>query len=470
MANIYEGMNVRQKLAKARLQFLNQKVKKSGKNMHLEFKYFELEDIVPPAIRIFARVGLTTDIDFTDENGAVMRVYNTDNSEEAPIEFRVPYREVKPIVSNAGKEVTNPMQALGSSITYLSSMKWNDDKTITITPPAKPKKITGTRFAAIMGLNKWTSPFNAWCAITRTYEEPFEDTIYTIAGKTIEPKQAEYMKTAYFMSNLITPTDVYGEDYFKKTWGDFFRDIPIFGGMWDYLLVDKEGKPQTVLEMKTTKRSEDWVEDVPEYYALQAALYAYLLGVDDVIMVCSVLGEKDYDDPAAYECKAENTFVRPFKVSERYPNMKKTITQVKKWWKTHVEGGVSPKYDEKADADILKVLRDNNLSPDSDLDAMVKEAEGLMLHIEEVNATVADDEKRLKKLKELIKEASMSQFKPGDKTVTITGGSYDFVTTVSMKKKQDFDTEAMEKDGVLDKYMTETEKPEYRFTPKKRKD
>lgn len=98
MANIYEGMNVRQKLAKARLQFLNQKVKKSGKNMHLEFKYFELEDIVPPAIRIFARVGLTTDIDFTDENGAVMRVYNTDNSEEAPIEFRVPYREVKPIV------------------------------------------------------------------------------------------------------------------------------------------------------------------------------------------------------------------------------------------------------------------------------------------------------------------------------------------------------------------------------------
>lgn len=349
-------------------------------------------------------------------------------------------------------------------------MKWNDDKTITITPPKKPKKITGTRFAAIMGLNKWTSPFNAWCAITRTYEEPFEDTIYTIAGKTIEPKQAEFMKKSYFMSNLITPTDVYGEDYFKKTWGDFFRDTPIFGGMWDYLLVDKEGKPTTVLEMKTTKRSEDWVEDVPEYYALQAALYAYLLGVDDVIMVCSVLGEKDYDDPAAYECSADNTFVRPFKVSERYPNMKKTITQVKKWWKTHVEGGVSPKYDEKVDADILKVLRDNNLSPDSDLDAMVQEAEGLMNHIAEVNATVAEDEKRLKKLKELIKAASMEQFKPGDKTVTIKGGSYDFVTTVSMKRKQEFDTEAMKEDGVLDKYMTETESAEYRFTPKKHKD
>lgn len=123
MANIYKTMNVRQKLAKARLYFLNQKVQKSGKNMHLEFKYFELEDIVPPAIRIFARVGLTTNIEFTDDK-AVMSVFNADNIEEAPMTFTVPYREVKPIVSNQGKEVTNPMQALGSSITYLRRYLW----------------------------------------------------------------------------------------------------------------------------------------------------------------------------------------------------------------------------------------------------------------------------------------------------------------------------------------------------------
>lgn len=123
MANIYEAMNVRQKLAKARLYFLNQKVQKSGKNMHLEFKYFELEDIVPPALRIFARVGLTTSIQFTNEM-AMMNVYNVDNLEEAPLVFVVPYREVKPIISNQGKEVTNPMQALGSSITYLRRYLW----------------------------------------------------------------------------------------------------------------------------------------------------------------------------------------------------------------------------------------------------------------------------------------------------------------------------------------------------------
>ena len=157
-------------------------------------------------------------------------------------------------------------------------MKWLYSNQIQITPPKRTKKVTGTRFATILGLNPWSTPFEMWCAITKTYEKPFEDTIYTVAGKTIEPKQAEYMKKSYGM-DLITPADRYGEDYFNKTWGDFFPENPILGGMWDYLGVDENGTVDTVLEMKTTKRIEDWQNDAPEYYALQAALYAYLLGV-----------------------------------------------------------------------------------------------------------------------------------------------------------------------------------------------
>lgn len=346
-------------------------------------------------------------------------------------------------------------------------MKWNDDGTITITPPARPKKCTGTRFAAIMGLNAWTTPFNAWCAITRTYEEPFEDTIYTLAGKAIEPKQAEYMREKYFWKKLVTPTDVYGEDYFKKTWGDFFKDEPIFGGMWDYLFVDKNGKPTTVMEMKTTKRAEDWLEDVPEYYALQAALYAYLLGVDDVIMVCTILGDKDYDHPENFTVTQDNTFERSFKVSERYPNMDKTIKKVEAWWKKHVEGGVSPKYDEKKDADILKVLRANSLSPDSDLDALVAEAEQLQDKLNKVAEETAADEKRLKTLKDLIKEACMGKFRDGDKQVIIQGSRFEWVTSRSTSLK--VDEAAMKKDGVLDKYKTK-ETVTYKLTPKERKE
>lgn len=342
-------------------------------------------------------------------------------------------------------------------------MKWNDNNTITITPPKKPKKVTGTRFAAVLDLNRWSSPFEAWCAITRTYEEPFEDTIYTIAGKTIEPKQAAWVREVMFWEKMQTPTDVWGPDYFKKTWGDFFPNDKIFGGMWDYLFVDAKGNPKTVLEMKTTKRAEDWLDDIPEYYAMQAALYAYLLGVDDVIMVCTVLEDKDYQDPDNFVVNASNTFLREFKVSKRYPDMKKTITKVRRWWKKHVEGGVSPAFDEKRDAEILKALRANNVNPDTDVQALIKEAEELTDKLEAAAAERKADEDRLKVLKDQIKEVAQSQFRDDDKQVIIQGAKYEWVTSVSRTLK--VDEAAMKKDGVLDKYKTK-ESVSYRLTIK----
>lgn len=331
-------------------------------------------------------------------------------------------------------------------------MKWNDDKTITVSPPKKPKKITGTRFAAVQGLNKWNTEFKTWCEITKTYIEPFEDTIFTIAGKTIEPKQAEYIEDKYFWENLVRPADIYGEDYFSKTFGDFFPDEAIFGGMWDYLFTDEDGKPTAVLEMKTTKRAEDWLDDIPEYYAMQAALYAYLLHVDDVIMVCTILEDKDYEHPEDMVISEENTFERKFKVSERYPDMDKTIRKVEKWWKDHIVGGTSPKYDEKADAEILKELRKNNYNPETDLTELITEAEELTEKINTHLAKIKADEDRLKVIKDQIKEASKEQFRDGDKEVVIHGATYDWVTSRSVTLK--VDEKAMEKDGVLEKYKT----------------
>lgn len=329
-------------------------------------------------------------------------------------------------------------------------MEWLDTKQLKIVPPKKPKKITGTRFAAIMGKNTWNTPFKTWCEITRTYEEPFEDTIYTIAGKTIEPKQAEYMRRAYFMTGLKTPTDIFGENYFKRTFGDFFKDEPIFGGMWDYLLYDESGKPTTVLEMKTTKRSEDWRNDVPEYYALQAALYAYLLGVDSVIMVASFLEDKDYKAPEAFVPSSENTIVIPFRVSERYPDFCDLIKTAEDWWKSCVEGGVSPTFDEKKDADILKVLRTNTLNPETDIENVMEEAEALQEEIDKVSASVADKEKRLKTLKDIIKEHALHSFRDGDKSVAIKSKRY--LWAVSRVERNDIDKDALKADGLLDKY------------------
>ena len=324
-----------------------------------------------------------------------------------------------------------------------------------VAPNKKPKKITATRFATILGLNPWSTEFEMWCEITKTFVKPFEDTIYTIAGKTIEPKQIEYMRNAYGMYNLKTPTDIYGPDYFKKTWGDFFHDHPVLGGMWDSLLVDENGKPEAVLEFKTTKRAEDWANDVPEYYALQAALYAYLLGVDDVIMVASFLEPTDYEHPDKFTPSAKNTITVEFKVSERYPNFNIMINSALYWWESHVVTGISPDYDEKKDAEILKALRTNTLTPDTNIDALIAEAETLKVELEAVYASVADKEKRLKTVTDQIKKYLTGVFRPNDIAVERKGSQY--IWSVSKHESTEIDKAALEAAGLLDTYSRKKE-------------
>lgn len=148
--------NVYQRLLMARSKFLDANVEKSGKNMHLSFKYFELEDIVPTAIRIFNEVGLISVVNFTPDV-ATMEIINTENPDES-VSFVAPFNQIAPIVSNTGKQATNEMQALGSSITYMrrylymialdicesDSINANLGKGETASAPAAEKKAPAT--------------------------------------------------------------------------------------------------------------------------------------------------------------------------------------------------------------------------------------------------------------------------------------------------------------------------------------
>lgn len=324
---------------------------------------------------------------------------------------------------------------------------WNDDCTVSIDPCKNPKLITGTRFAAVLGQNKWKTPFATWCEITRVYEEDFEETKYTAAGKAIEPLQAEYMRRQYGMSNIKSPTDIYGSDYFKTTRGNFFSDkSKVFGGMWDYILVNSDGSPAAVLEMKTTKRSEDWVDDIPEYYALQAALYAHLLGVEDIYMVCSVLEDKDYDNPCEFKCNAQNTFVRHFKLNDRYC-FGTIIAAALNWYFDHVVSGISPRYDEKKDAEVLKQIRTMDIANVDELSEHLTRACKLSDEINSIKeGLLKEKEKELKICLDVIKEFSKKQINENVNAVSIQFGDKLFITSTYGRKI--IDTDKMELDGI----------------------
>lgn len=331
------------------------------------------------------------------------------------------------------------------------------NNTVKVDPPKKPKKLTATRFATIMGLNAWSTPFSAWCEMTRTYEEPFEDSIYTIAGKVIEPKICEYLRTRYFM-DIKSPTDVYGPDYFKKTWGDFFPDVQGLGGMWDFLGDD------FVVEVKTTKRVEDWrgvdgEVEPPIYYKLQASLYAYLLGFDNVVMTCSFLQDKDYEDPEDFVPTVDNTVIIEFKLSEAFPTFKESYVEpALKFWRDHVLTGISPEFDEKKDADILKELRKNvTEASDKDIAKLMAEADKLRVSVDKAEARIADKKKRIKEIEDQVKESMKSQFRDGDKKVEIASKKYTW--TLSKSERNSLDSTKLKKElpDVFTKYSKKSE-------------
>ena len=336
-------------------------------------------------------------------------------------------------------------------------MEFLQDGRIKVDPPKKPKKLTATRFATIMGLNAWSTPFSAWCEMTRTYEEPFEDSIYTVAGKVIEPKICKYLKSRYFM-DIKSPTDVYGADYFKKTWGDFFPDVEALGGMWDFIGDD------FVVEVKTTKRVEDWKGidgkvEPPIYYKLQAALYAYLLGFDDVVMTCSFLQDKDYINPEAFVPNVDNTVVIEFKVSEEFPTFKESyIEPALKFWKDHVLTGISPAFDEKKDAEILKVLRKNvTEAEDADIAKLMAEGDKLRASIDKAEEKIADKKKRLKEIEDTVKKSMVNQFRDGDKKVEIGTSKYTWTLTKSERNSLDSTALKNELPDVFKKYTKTTD-------------
>jgi hypothetical protein len=113
--------------------------------------------------------------------------------------------------------------------------------------------------------------------------------------------------------------------------------------------------------------------------------------------------------------------------------------------------GISPDYDEKKDAEILKALRTNSLAPDADIDALIAEAEGLKTELEAVYASVADKEKRLKEVTEQIKQHLTNAFTPHAIAVEHKGGKY--VWSVSKTTSSKLDKDAMQADGVLQKYL-----------------
>lgn len=321
-------------------------------------------------------------------------------------------------------------------------------------PTKNPKKMTGTRLGAIAGVNKYKTDFGAWCEICRVAEDPFVESKYTRAGIAIEPALIEWCKENV-SPYIVTPEQWFGTS--EKLY-DHFPNEPVFGGMWDALVLDKPWKGTRtgvkivgVVEAKTSSRPQDWVDGVPASYGVQGLSYAYLLDVTRVFVPVAFLDDEDYDHPEQFVCTDANTQLYELRTSDS--DIVNIMSNAMAWYEAHVVGNISPAFNEslKADKTFLDILRKSEVKHDG-LETMAKEAAILEAKIEAVRSKSDLDalEKSLKTLKDKMKPEFVALFTENDDTVAAYGWR------VKKSERSAIDKEKMAADDVLEKYSTIT--------------
>lgn len=338
-------------------------------------------------------------------------------------------------------------------------MKWLEGYVVT-DPPKKPKKITGTHFPEVLKRHPYATPFEAWCRCTRVYEKPFEGNEYTNAGQVIEPKVFDFLRTSLgYGDSLVTPEQVYGKDYFKKTWGDFFPENSIFGGMWDALIMDGDNI-LAVVEIKTVcvdghsgDFEERWMDGkAPDYQGLQASLYAHLLGIDRVMMVAVTLekGNGDYDHPEKVvpSFANNNVYIDEFNVSERYPDFNLYLESAEDFWYKNVVTGISPEWTDK-DAKLIAEMKTKYIDTTEGSELIIAEWENAKKEYDAAMITVEPLKKKLDELTKQLKEYAVDHIGEHSKMV-LSGVTYDI--TLARSSRSVIDKAKMEEDGILDAY------------------
>lgn len=246
----------------------------------------------------------------------------------------------------------------------------------------KFKKITGSRFASILGKNAYNSPAKTWMIMTNLYYEEMDETL-SKTGNIVEPILRKHVeKTINFKYKEYNT--------FEVKW-DVFKENKIFGGIPDGEPIDEKGnflydKNIPMLEIKTTSidslvykkvdgilkmqkdennvplvkkengKLEEWYDKnnnlvIPLEYELQLSLYLYLRNVDNGLFVVGFLDKHDYANPEKFEPSKRRIEFSQLKLNRK--EFQNLIDAATNWYNKHIVAGISPKLTED-DKKILK--------------------------------------------------------------------------------------------------------------------
>lgn len=253
---------------------------------------------------------------------------------------------------------------------YLLKNKW------------KFRKITGSRFASVIGKNKYNTSLKTWCIMVGIYQDDF-DPFFAKIGNIIEPKITQYAR-----EKLKTDFMVYDP---KKIAWDIFASNKIFGGIPDGEPIDKDGifdyKNNPMLEIKTTGidsfkynkvgnkftlqkdknnlpiikqelgNYQKWFKNdkiiIPDEYIFQLSLYLYLRKVTKGIFFIAFLTMDNYINPSEFSVDDSRIEVCEIEI---YPKLFECyIKNAAEWYEKHIIPGVSPFISSKDEEFLLEI-------------------------------------------------------------------------------------------------------------------
>ena len=222
----------------------------------------------------------------------------------------------------------------------------DDDRRIIRFSIGKPRKITGSRIAAIVGMNEYTSEFKVACEIAGLYRDG--PTPFTIAGDIMEPKIREYIRqnSARYIGDALGsgPVDVIDPVPKEECNYEHFPEAAPFGGMVDGW-VDVGGKHAAVLEIKTASDRSKWFGEngekiVPPNYLMQTSLYCDLSGLDRIVFAVGFPEEQDYESPEDWVPCEDNIEVRIIEPVAMADYKKRAL----EWYDRYIKKGVTPQW------------------------------------------------------------------------------------------------------------------------------
>lgn len=103
-------MNVYSKLQKAKVNLMTMNIKKTGRNLHRDFNYYELSDFLPIVVGEFDKLGLCSWVSFDNDN-ATLTIVDSESETDSKIIITSPMAE-------GNIPGCTPMQNLGGVETY----------------------------------------------------------------------------------------------------------------------------------------------------------------------------------------------------------------------------------------------------------------------------------------------------------------------------------------------------------------